>query len=166
MGTLDIILLLCFIPAIVRGMQKGFVEQLVALVSIVLGAWLAFEFSSLISAWLAPIIQLEPRLVNILIFVIIVIITVLLLQLLGNLIVGVLKMADLNFLNRLLGVVFAILKAALVIGLIILLFESLNFKLALVKPETLNASAVYCTLRDISQKVFPYLESLWNSANA
>ena len=61
MGTLDIILLICFIPAIVRGIQKGFVEQLVAIVSILLGAWLAFKFSTPLSTWAAGFITLEPK---------------------------------------------------------------------------------------------------------
>lgn len=166
MGTLDIILLICFIPAIVRGIQKGFVEQLVALVAIILGAWLAFKFSSPASAWLSTMVTIDPKLLGILSFLLIVTVTILLLQLLGGLIVKMLKMADLNFINRMLGVVFAILKAALVIGLLIVLFESLNSKIALVSPETLDASPVYCALRTVAQKVFPFLESLWNNAAA
>ena len=45
MGTLDIILLICFIPALVRGIQKGFIEQVISLASIFIGAWMAYRFA-------------------------------------------------------------------------------------------------------------------------
>ena len=46
MNTLDIILLILFIPGLIRGMSKGFIEQAVSLVGIVLSVYLAFRFSS------------------------------------------------------------------------------------------------------------------------
>ena len=36
MATLDIILLICFIPGIIRGISKGFLEQALSLAGIVL----------------------------------------------------------------------------------------------------------------------------------
>ena len=44
MNTLDIVILLLFIPGIVRGISKGFIEQVISLVGIVLSAYLAFKF--------------------------------------------------------------------------------------------------------------------------
>ena len=158
MGTLDIILLICFIPAIVRGIQKGFVEQLVAIVSILLGAWLAFKFSTPLSTWAAGFITLEPKVLQVLSFIIIVVLAVLILNLLGKLITSTLKVASLSWINRLLGLVFALLKAALVIGLLIYLFDSLNDKWSLINPDTLNESVVYSTLRTGAENVFPYLK--------
>ena len=52
MSTLDIILLVCFVPAIVRGIQHGFISQVVSLVSVILGIWLAFHFSEMACEWL------------------------------------------------------------------------------------------------------------------
>lgn len=160
MGTLDIIILICFIPALVRGIQKGFVEQIAGIVSILLGAWLAFKFSGPLGAWLSQFITLEPQLLGILSFVLVVILAVLLLNLAGRLITGTLKMVSLGWLNRLLGVVFALLKAALVIGLVIFIFGNLNDKWHLVNPEVLQGSPVYTALRDAALRVFPYLQNL------
>jgi len=160
MGTLDIIILICFIPALVRGIQKGFVEQLVGIISIVLGAWLAFKFSQPLGAWLTQFINLDAQLLQILSFILVVILAILLLHLVGRLITGTLKLVSLGWLNRLLGVVFALLKAALVIGLIIFIFGDLNDRWHLVNPEILQASAVYTALRGAALKVFPYLQNL------
>ena len=158
MGTLDIILLICFIPAIVRGIQKGFVEQLVAIVALLLGAWLAFKFSTPLSTWASGFISLEPKVLQVVSFIVIVVLAVLILNLLGKLITSTLKVASLSWVNRLLGLVFALLKAALVIGLLIYLFDSLNDKWSLINPDTLNESIVYSTLRTGAENVFPYLK--------
>ena len=59
-----------------------------------------------------------------------------------------------------LGLIFSLLKAALVIGLVLVLFDTLNLKFSLVKPETLDQSVLYAPLRDAAYKVFPYLKAL------
>ena len=59
MATLDIILLICFIPGIIRGISKGFLEQALSLVGIVLSVWAAFKFSALVCDWLKPYLSLS-----------------------------------------------------------------------------------------------------------
>ena len=59
MTTLDIILLVCFIPGIIRGISKGFLEQALALAGIVLSVWAAFHFSNLVSGWLRPFLSVS-----------------------------------------------------------------------------------------------------------
>jgi len=166
MGTLDIILLLFFIPAIVRGISKGFVEQLVGIVSIVLGGWLAFKFSAPVAEWLSLHLSWESSALNILAFALIAVVIVLVLKLIGSLIVKALKELSLGFINRLLGVVFALLKTALIIGLVIYFFDIVNTKVNIVSAETLDASVVYTALKNAANVVFPFLKELFTSSTA
>ena len=72
MSTLDIILLVCFVPAIVTGIQRGFIAQVVSLVSIILGIWLAFHFSEMVCEWLRQYLpNLSETVLNIVGFVLI-----------------------------------------------------------------------------------------------
>lgn len=160
METLDIILLVCFVPALVTGIRKGIVEQIVSLVSIFVGVWAAFKFSGPLSAWMSGFLALEPKITGIIAFALMVVIAIVLLSLLGKLITGLLKMASLSWLNRLAGLVFALLKAAIIIGLIIFIFEPINAKYMIIKPEVLESSVIYQSLSELSLKVFPYLKSL------
>lgn len=162
MGTLDIILLICFVPALVRGIQKGFIEQVISLASIFIGAWMAYRFAEPLSVWLTQFINVEPRILGVASFAIVVVITVLLLTLLGKLLSKTLSLASLGFVNRLLGVVFALLKAALMIGLTIFVFDTLNAKWNIVNPEVLDSSVIYGALHSAAMKVFPYLQNLLN----
>ena len=110
MALLDIILLLCFIPAIVSGISKGFVKQVIDLVAILIAAWAAFHFSQPLGALLAQHVTLDPSILNVISFVLIAIVAALLLNLIASLITKALKALSLGFVNRLLGLVFAILK--------------------------------------------------------
>lgn len=160
MATLDIIILICFIPAVIRGLQNGFIEQAVALISIVLGAWLAFKFSSMVCDWLKAYIDVSETVLNIISFALIIIVTAFLLFLVGRLLTGFMKLVLLGWLDHLLGIVFALLKTALIIGLIIVMFDTLNVKFEFVKAETLDASVLYNPIKDMAYTIFPYLKEL------
>ena len=123
MATLDIILLCCFIPGIIRGLSKGFLEQALALAGVVLSVWAAFHFSNLVCSWLKPYLDVSETTLNV--------------------------------------ISFAIILVGISIGVVIILFDTVNAKFAFVKPEVLDSSIVYTSLRDLSYLVFPYLKSFF-----
>jgi membrane protein required for colicin V production len=159
MAILDIILLLCFVPAIVSGISKGFVKQVVDLAAILIAAWAAFHFSTVMGEWLSQYITLEKSILNVISFILIIIVTAVVLNLVGALVTKALKAVSLGFVNRLLGLVFAILKVAVILGLVILLFETLNSTLHIVKPEATADAVVYNALKDAAEKIFPILKT-------
>ena len=161
MATLDIILLCCFIPGIIRGISKGFLEQALALPGFVLSVWAAFRFSSLVCTWLKPYLEFSETTLNVISFALILVAMSLLVLLVAKLLTKVAEMAMLGWLDKTLGLVFALGENALIIGVFIILFDTVNAKFALVKPEVLDASIVYTSLRDLSYLVFPYLKSLF-----
>ena len=161
MATLDIILLCCFIPGIIRGISKGFLEQALALAGVVLSVWAAFHFSGLVATWLKPYADLSETTLNVASFALILVAISLLVFLTAKLLTKVIELAMLGWLNKLLGLVFALLVNALVIGVFVVLFDTINQKFGLVKPEVLDQSVVYTTLRDVCYLVFPYLKSLF-----
>ena len=161
METLDIILLLCFVPAIITGISKGFVAQLVSLVSLIAGVWAAFHFSKPLANWLGGFITLEPNIMNIVAFALCVVLTVLLLNLAGKAITKLLQMAALGWANRLLGFLFAIFKTALVLSVLIFIFEPLNAQFGLVKQDIIDSSVIYHNILDgLADKIFPFLKEL------
>ena len=161
MATLDIILLCCFIPGIIRGISKGFLEQALALGGIVLSVWAAFHFSTLVCTWLKPYVDVSETTLNVISFALILVVVSLLVYLVAKLLTKVAEIAMLGWLNKTLGLVFALAVNALVIGVFIILFDTINTKFTLVKPEVLDGSIVYTSLRDLSYLVFPYLKSFF-----
>ena len=161
MATLDIILLICFLPGIIRGISKGFLEQALALAGVVLSVWAAFRFSGLVATWLKPYADLSETTLNVVSFALILVAMSLLVLIIAKLLTKVIELAMLGWLDKTLGLVFALAVNALVIGVFIILFDTINLKFGLVKPEVLDESIVYTTLRDICYLVFPYLKSFF-----
>lgn len=160
MSTPDIIILICFLPAIISGIMKGFIEQAIALVSLILGAWLAFKFSTVVSGWLQPYFEVSETVLNVISFAVIMVAVVLVLFVLSKILTGVTKLVMLGWLDRLLGLVFALLKAGLLIGIAIILFDILNVKFEFVEEKVLDESVLYAPIRDIAYVIFPYLKEL------
>jgi membrane protein required for colicin V production len=160
MSTPDIIILICFLPAVISGIKNGFIEQVVALVSLVLGAWLAFKFSNVVGEWLKPYLEVSETVLHVISFAVIMIAVVLVLFVLGKILTGLTKLVLLGWLDRLLGLVFALLIAGLLIGIGIILFDTLNVKFGFVDEAVLDKSVLYGPIRDIAYMVFPYLKEL------
>ena len=143
MNVLDIILLICFIPAIITGLRKGFIAQVISIVSIILGIWMSFRFSALVSGWLGKWIEAPENILQIISFAVILILVILALAALGRLLEATVKIILLGWLNKLLGVVFAILKYAIILGLLLMLFDDINRTMNLVKPDVFAQSVLY-----------------------
>ena len=165
MGILDIILLICFIPGIVSGISKGFVKQVVEFGAILGGAWAAFHFSSSLSIWLGQYFSLDPVVLHIISFILIMLIFALIMNMVANLLTRILNIIALGWLNGVLGLIFGIFKVALVLGLLIMVFEGINNSFQLLKPGALDDSVVYNALKEMGQKVFPYLKEFASSIN-
>ena len=161
MATLDIILLICFIPGIIRGISKGFLEQALALVGVVASVWAAFHFSGLVAAWIKPYVDFSETTLNVIAFALILVVMSILVLLIAKLLTKVIELAMLGWVNKILGLVFALAVNALVIGVFIVLFDTVNTKFNLVDPAVLDGSIVYSTLRDLCYLVFPYLKSFF-----
>lgn len=160
MNILDIILLLCLIPAVISGLRKGFIAQVVSIISLVLGVWLSVKFASLVSSWLGQWIETSPQLLNVLSFVIIFVAVVAVLTAIGAIIEKTIKIIMLGWLNRLLGVIFAILKYILILSFAAIAFNALNDRFDLVSKAWLDGSAVYTAVSTVADEVFPYFKEL------
>ncbi len=60
---------------------------------------------------------------------------------------------------------FSLAVTAVVIGLIIIMFDTINGKFSLVKGSALQDSLLYGALKDFGYFVFPYLRQLLTKAS-
>lgn len=164
MSIVDIILLICFVPAVVQGFRKGFISQVVAIVSIIAGTWISFKAASAVSQWLSQYMDGSEQMLKVISFALIFIAVIVVLALLGKLIEGVVKLVMLGWLNKLLGMAFSMLKAGLIVGVAVMVFCSLNNTFGIVGEETLNDSVLFPPIKHMAYTVFPYLKELlfWN----
>ena len=160
MNILDIIILVCLVPAVVVGIWKGFISQGMAVVSIIVGVWASSRFANTVGEWLTKYLTISEPVVKVISFILILVLAIVLLFLAGKMLEGVVKLVMLGWVNRLLGALFALTACVLALGVIVLAFNSLNNVFGLVKSEVLSDSVLYPIIKDIADSVFPYLKSL------
>ncbi|MCI1640777.1 MAG: CvpA family protein [Bacteroidales bacterium] len=158
MNILDVILIICFIPPVIKGFAKGFISQAAGLLALVIGVWLSFKFTNLICDWLSLYIHASKTILYIIAFVLILGIVYMGFLLLGRLLRAGIKIILLGWLDKLLGLLFAAFKVSLVLGLLIILFNTLNTKFNLVNADILNNSLLYNPLKNFAYTIFPYLK--------
>lgn len=164
MNVLDIILLICFIPAVIQGIRNGFIAQVISIAALILGVWASARFTPEVSTWLAQYITVSEQVMKVISFTAILLMSFLVLALIGKFLEATFKLVMLGWLNSLLGAVFSLIKAGLVIGLVIMAFCSLNNTFNFVSEEVLNESVLFPSLKKMAYTVFPYLKELlfWN----
>ena len=160
MNILDIIILICLIPAIIQGIRKGLISQIIGIVSLIAGVWASARFANIVGVWLAQYLTASEQVLKVVAFALILIAVFIALGLIGKLLEGIIKLIMLGWLNKLLGVVFALIKCLLILGLVVLAFNSLNTTFGLVKPEIITDSVLYPIVKNMADTVFPYLQSL------
>ena len=165
MSILDIILLICLVPAIVQGFRKGFISQVMSIVSVIAGVWLSVKAATPVSAWIGQYIHGSEQVLKIISFALIYIGVAFAMGALCRILEGIIKIIMLGWLNRLLGMLFSLLNACLIIGLVIMAFCSLNNTFNIVSEEILNQSVLFQPLKQVAYTVFPYLKEFlfWNN---
>lgn len=158
---LDIALLLAFIPAVIRGIKKGFIEQFMALAGTVVGIWAAYHFSALVTVWIRPHIDASDTLLGVISFIIILIAVCVGVYFLSKFLGKLVSTSLIGWVDKLLGVVAGCIITAMLVATLIISFDTLNTSLELITDsETLKNSKVYIFLKDAGYKVFPYLKEL------
>ena len=158
MAVFDIILLALLGLAVISGVYKGLVTQVVSLSSIVVGLLVASRFTPDLTKVAMLQFSSDEKVTYIICFVLIFLACALIMALIGALVTKLFKMATLGWLNRVLGGVFAFFAAALVLGLMISAFEGLNESWAFINPEKYADLKVYAKLRDFSTELFPQIK--------
>ena len=92
MNILDAIILLCLIPAVIQGLRKGFISQVISILSIVVGVWAAARFTKIVTDWISQYITASEQIIGIVAFALILIGVFLVLGIVGKLLESILKL--------------------------------------------------------------------------
>jgi len=160
MNILDIIILVCLVPAVVVGLWKGFISQAISLISIIVGVWASARFANIVGEWLVKYLTVSESVIKVISFILILVVVIVVLYLVGRMLEGVIKLVTLGWLNKLLGVIFSLAKCVIILGVVVIAFNALNNAFDLVKPSVISDSILYPIINDIADSVFPYLKRL------
>jgi membrane protein required for colicin V production len=157
-NIIDILILLLFIPALIGGIKKGFIRQLAGLAALILGIWAAVRYNDILSGILGNWFKGNSSVVNIISFIIIFTIVLLAVSLVGRLASRVFRAVMLGWLDRIVGVIFSILKTAFILSVVIYILNSLDSLYSFMPKESISESRLYPRIKEIAPSVFPYFK--------
>lgn len=154
MCTIDIIILICFLPAFYFGIKNGLVKQLISLCVVYFGIKLSVRFSQGVAAWLTENAGITEVWSKTLSFIVIFLAVALILSLIGRIIEKILKISLLGWLNKLLGVVLSMVICGLLVAAAIHMADHANNVFHFISEEKLAESKLWSVILDHSQNLF------------
>jgi membrane protein required for colicin V production len=143
MNTLDLILLVPIVLGFVFGLFKGLIKELASLAAIVLGIYGAKMLAPVTSAFLVQHLHFSAKTALPFAYLILFVAIAVALLLLAKTLDKIFDSIALSGLNKFLGGLFSALKYALIISVLLNVFDALDTKFTLVKPKTKMESIGY-----------------------
>lgn len=146
MNYLDIIIAIILFVFGYKGYRKGLIIEVVTLLAFAVGIYGAMHFSDFTAEHLQDFMEINPKYLNTIAFVLTFILLVILVNLIGRGMTKLVQAMNLNFFNKLGGFVFGAAKGVLLCSVLLMVLN--NFQLiGVVKSEVREQS-----------KLYPYIE--------
>ena len=155
MNVIDIVLLVFILLGLVRGFMKGLFVEIASLLALILGVYGAIHFSNYAAGFLETKTDWSEQTIAITAFAITFVAIVVLITLAGKALTKIADFAALGILNKLLGGIFGGLKAALILSIVLTIFDKMNRTLPFVEEQTIEDSMLYKPVNELALKLFP-----------
>jgi len=157
MNWLDAVIVVVLILSLVTGFINGLVKEVASLAALILGIWGAIRFSSFTAGKLYDYFDMTGRYVGVIAFLITFALIVVLIHFIGILADKVVNAASLGFINRILGIVFGLLKAVLIMSVFFVVLNALDARRSFLPKKTIEESKFYNPISDIAPAIFPII---------
>lgn len=132
--------------------------MIASLAALVLGIIGAMKLRPLFASLLDSIFTIDPTYMNVIAFAVAFIFIVIVVHTVAFFAEKLMKAVALNFINRLLGVVFGVLVTVFIISMILWPINQVNAEKQIIKPELIEGSFLYKPLSSFAPAIFPYLK--------
>ncbi|OBX24335.1 MULTISPECIES: CvpA family protein [Bizionia] len=157
MTVIDIILVAFLGLGLVRGFLKGFFVEIASLVALIAGIYGAIHFSFYAAELLMDYVDWDEKTINVAAFAITFIVIVLVIALAGKALTKLADFAALGILNKLLGALFGVVKMALILSVLLNIFDAMNTTITFVDDENTENAILYKPVKSIAPMIFPFV---------
>ena len=161
MNYIDIVLGLLLAFSAISGFRKGLIVELASLAALILGIWGAIEFSDITSEFLVENFNMNSDHLNIISFVVTFVVIVILVHIVGSVVNKLVETVMLGFVNKLAGLVFGILKSALILSIILVVFDKIDEEVEILSSKSKAESRLYAPIRNLAPSIFPFID-IWD----
>jgi membrane protein required for colicin V production len=157
MNWIDLVIVVILILSMVTGFINGLVKEVASLAALILGIWGAIKFSSFTAARLYDYFDMSGHYVGIIAFLVTFGIIVVLIHFVGIIADKIVDAAALGFINRLLGIVFGLIKTVLIMSVFFVILNAIDARKPFLPKETIEHSIFFSPISDIAPTIFPII---------
>lgn len=157
MNWIDLVIIIILGMAMISGFINGLVREVASLAALILGIWGAIRFSGFTAARLYDFFDMTGQYVGIIAFIITFGVIVVLIHFVGIIADKIVDAVALGFINRLLGIVFGLLKSVLVLSIIFVVLNAIDARRPFLPREKIEESNLYNSISDIAPMIFPII---------
>ena len=157
MNMLDVIVIICLGYGLIRGLIKGFIVEVSGVIAIFFGVLGAFKFTSLFTQFVFKYVDLDPKIVQGICFLILFIGIVYGISLLAKMITKTLQIIALGLLNRIMGGLFGLIKWFVIISSLVLVFNQIESVISFIPQAYIAESIAYTYFVDLGILLFDWL---------
>ena len=152
MNYLDIVIAIILFLFGFKGFRKGLIIEVVTLLAFGVGIYGAMHFSDFTAEHLQEVMEINPKYLNTIAFVLTFILLVIVVNLIGKAMTNLVKAMNLSFWNKVGGFLFGAAKGVLLCSTFVLVINNLQFT-GLIKEDVKGSSYLYPYI----EETVPYL---------
>ncbi len=157
MNTIDIILAVILIFGAINGFLKGLFIEVTTLVGLVLGVYGAIHFSHFLGDFLKDSVSWEESMIQVVSFAGTFLIILVALVLLGKTLTKIAETIALGFFNKIVGAIFGFLKYALILSIVLMVYDQISGSFPFVEKKKVKESVLYEPVKNLAPAIFPNL---------
>ncbi len=155
---LDYVIILLLGFAVWEGWKQGLVTQVLGLVAVAAGIFLAWRLGTSIG----EVLGMEGVTATVAGFVIVLVVVVVGVVLIGRFTRGLFKITGLGVFDNILGVVFSALKMFVLVGLVLMLVEAVDPNGRVLSDRVKERSPMYRAVDSVNGIVFSFVKDLFD----
>lgn len=160
---IDILLGTLLAYSFYKGFSNGFFLELASLISFIIGVYIAIKFSDNIGNWFITNYAFSEKIAKITAFIVTLLVVIVAIHLLAKIFTRLFSFAFLGWLNTILGGLFAVIKTALLLGIVLGLFQKINSNYFFMSKETQEKSIFISPCLKTSTILLPVLSNWFDS---
>jgi membrane protein required for colicin V production len=142
MNYIDIVILVVLGIFGIGGLRKGIITEAATLLGLGVGLYGAFHFSDFTAEKLVQWVEINPKYLNVIAFVVTFLVLAIVVNLLGRLVAKMVKAINLGFIDKLGGFIIGMAKGVLICSLLVMLLNALEIK-NIIKDKDREGSMLY-----------------------
>ena len=151
MNYIDIIILIPLLYALVKGFSNGLIKEITGLLGLIIGVYVAFNFSSYLHPRVTSFFGDSAQFVPIISFATLFIVSILAIRLLGYFLDKITKVLALGIISKILGAIFGILKVLVVFSFLLVFIKEYK----LIDAKTQSQAVLLKPIENIARIITP-----------